>query len=82
MAWINGNFKEDEQDNSKGYLSIEWEEVEGEGSVFPFRRHLDSKTAGAKNKFKIAANKKKNAFLAKKAKQDTISTTLTTFMNS
>ena len=82
MAWINGKFSEDEQDNSKGWVSIEWEAVQGEGSVFSFRRHLDTKSTGIKNTFKTQANTAKDAYLAKQGKQDTIGTTLTTFMNA
>ena len=82
MTWINGRFKEDEQDNSKGWVSVDWEEVEGEGEVFTFKRHLDTTKAGIKNAFKTKANAEKDAYLAKQVKQDTIGTTITTFMNA
>ena len=82
MTWINGRFTEDEQDNSKGWVSIDWEEVLGEGPVFTFRKHLDTTSNGIKNDFKTKANEAKDAFLAKQSKEDGIGPTITTFMNA
>jgi len=82
MTWINGSFTEDEQDNSKGWVSVEWEEVLDEGAVFTFKRHLDTTKTGIKNAFKTKANAAKDAFLAKQIKQDGIGAAITTFMNA
>ena len=80
MAWVNGSFKEDEQDNSKGWVSVDWDEA---GTVvFTYRQHIDTTNNGIKTQFKTNANAAKNTFLAKQAKEANIGNIITTFMNA
>ena len=84
MTWINGRFKEDEQDNSVGWLSIDWEVDSGTENakvVYTHRQHIDTKSTAVKTKFKANAVAERDLVLGKQTKQDGIGTTITTFMN-
>ena len=78
--WDNVKFTEDEQDNSKGTVSMDWVVVDL--VLYSFSQHIDTTKAGIKTAFKTKANADKDAFLAKKTKQDNISAIIKTYMNA
>lgn len=80
MAWINGRVTERKQGDSIGTVSADWDES-GE-VVFTYSEMIDTSKQAQKNSFKTNANNAKDAYLARKAKEDALGTQITTFLNS
>jgi hypothetical protein len=80
MAWINGRVTERKQGDSIGLVSADWE-VDSE-VVFTYSALIDTSKTAQKNKYKTDANNAKDAYLARKSKEDALGAQITTFLNS
>ena len=80
MSWINGRVTERKQGDSIGLVSADWE-VDAE-VIYTYSEIIDTSKTAQKNQFKINANNAKDAYLARQAKEDTLGTQITNFLNS
>ena len=77
MTWANGRITERKQDDGIGNVSIDW--VENSEIVCTYSHLIDS--AKDKAKFKAAAIKYKNDFIARQAKETLTGTQIANYMN-
>lgn len=75
--WTNGRMTERKQDDGIGKISVDWEV----DNVVIYT-HSELTSASDKVNFKARAIAKKNAFIARQAKQANIGEKITTYMNS
>ena len=80
MEWSNGRLVERPQGDDIGRVSIDW--VVDVNTTITFTDLIPFKNAGAKDKFKADAIAYKDAEIARLAKEASIGTTITTFMNA